>query len=232
MPTTTAATLRELEETLLTGSRILDAQGIVDTSGHLSFRIPGTDRFVLPARMAPGLAKLEHLMVVDADGAVVEGDGTRPLEWAIHARIYAARPEVMAVMHSHSAMSRVFSVSDRPLKPIFGIATPWLHTEVPVYRGCGPISSGPLGDRVAEVLGGGPALLLRAHGNVIVGGGIEETVVRAIVFEQVATTRHQALSQGEVVDLTDEEIAEWQENTPSGHGKAWAYYTALGRTEL
>lgn len=223
---TSIAAVEETGELLLLACRILDRHGVLDNSGHLSFRIPETDRFVIPARQAPGLASMDSLMIIDSEGRVLEGDGTPPLEWPIHGRIYRARPDVMSVMHSHSPMSRTFSVSRVPLRPVFGIAAPWFFEPVPICPAVGVIDDPEDGDHVAGVLADGPAVLLRAHGNVVVGGGIEETTVRAVTLEQVAASLFRAASIGEVDHLEADELATWRDETPSGHKKAWDYLCA------
>lgn len=221
-------TLRDadLDATLITGCRILDQQGIFDSSGHLTYRLPGTNSFAISARKAPGLASVDELMVIDEDGTVIEGEGTIPLEWAIHARVYRVRPDVHSIIHSHSAMSRAFSVSDQVLRPVYGIASPWLHSDVPVLTERGPISSAEAGDRLAATIGDGPAALLHAHGSVVVGPSIEATVVRAATLEQVAESLYRALSMGGVRSLDADELDEWRANTPAGHGKAWDYFVS------
>lgn len=216
-------TERESCEMLLLACRILDRKGVLDSSGHLSFRVPGTDNFVIPARQAPGLATMESLMVIGPDGDLLEGEGTVPLEWPIHGRIYRVRPDVSSVLHSHSPMSRAFSISKVPLNPVFGIASPWFNRPLPIHRATSMIGSAELGDALAETLGDGPAVLLRAHGSVVVGPSIDATAVRAATLEDVALSLLRAAAIGEVDWLTDEEMAAWHDSTPSGHRKAWEY---------
>src|SRR5690606_21964669 len=163
-------------------------------------------------------------MVIDEDGNVIEGEGTIPLEWAIHARVYRVRPDVNSIVHSHSAMSRAFSISDQTLRPVYGIASPWLDRDIPVLSERGPIISAAAGDRLAEAIGDGPAALLHAHGSVVVGPSIEATVVRAATLEQVAESLYRALSMGGVRALDVNDLVEWKANTPAGHGKAWEYF--------
>lgn len=218
--------VEELCETLLLGCRILTHEGVVDSSGHLSFRIPNTNDFVIPARQAPGLAVRDSLIVMDEDGNLLEGEPPVPLEWPIHARVYRTRPDVGAIMHSHSPMSRVFSISTAPLRPVFGIASPWLYETVPVCALPGVVQTAQAGDQMAEILADGPAVLLRGHGNVVVGPSLEATTVRAVVLEQVARSLHQALAIGGVDYFSADEVAQWREATPGGHGKAWAYLRA------
>ena len=216
----------ELDNLIVVGCRILDRLGIFDSSGHLTYRLPGTNSFAISARKAPGLASADDLMVIDEDGNLLDGQGTVPLEWAIHARVYRARPDVHSIVHSHSPMSRAFSISTQPILPVFGIATPWLHSAVPVLDETGPISSSEAGDRLVDVIGDGPAALLHAHGSVVVGPSVEATVVRVVTLEQTAESLLRAMSLGPVRSLDAEQLDAWRTNTPAGHAKAWDYFIA------
>src|SRR5664279_2094392 len=82
-------------------NRIIERFGLSNAFGHVSARIPGTDRFLLPTRRSPGLADENELLVVDTDGNVLSGSGTPNSELWIHARAYAARPELGCVVHAH-----------------------------------------------------------------------------------------------------------------------------------
>jgi len=105
----------ELAERLTAGCRILAEQQIIDAYGHISARLPGADdRFVISRGMSPALVKPKDFIVLDLDGKVVEGNGQPNAEWPIHARIYHARPDVGSVLHSHSPLSRIFSLSPCP----------------------------------------------------------------------------------------------------------------------
>jgi HCOMODA/2-hydroxy-3-carboxy-muconic semialdehyde decarboxylase len=217
-----ATALAQLAEQIAVGSRILDARGIFDASGHISARHPDDpSAFIIPPRAAPLLADPERMLVLDLDGTRLQGDGTVPLEWPIHARIYALRPDVGSVVHSHSPMSRAFGISTRPLAPVSGIAAPWFFAPVAVLAERGSIQDRDAGNRVAAALGNAPALLLRAHGNVVVGPTVEAAVVRAGVLEDAGATLVQAATLGEIAPLSDEEIDSWRASTPEGYAKAW-----------
>ncbi len=75
-------------------NRIIERVGLSNAFGHVSARIPGTNTFLLPTRRSPGFADEDKLLVLDTDGKVHSGDGTPNSELWIHARVYAARPEV------------------------------------------------------------------------------------------------------------------------------------------
>src|SRR5579885_3375249 len=101
-----------LAEQLTLGCRVLAEQDIIDAYGHLSARVPDSpDLFVINRGMSPALVSPDDFVVMDFDGNVVEGKGFPNQEWPIHACILKARPDVGAVLHSHSMLSRLFSLS-------------------------------------------------------------------------------------------------------------------------
>src|SRR5205809_766863 len=73
---------------------IIERFGLSNAFGHASARIPGTDTFFMPTRRSPGLASASTLLVLDTEGKILSGRGTPNSELWIHARIYAARPDV------------------------------------------------------------------------------------------------------------------------------------------
>jgi ribulose-5-phosphate 4-epimerase/fuculose-1-phosphate aldolase len=90
-----------LREDVAIANRILERLGLSHAFGHASARIPGTTTFLLPTRRSPGLAQPQDLLVIDTDGRIVEGAGEPNSEFWIHARVYAARPDVGGVVHAH-----------------------------------------------------------------------------------------------------------------------------------
>jgi ribulose-5-phosphate 4-epimerase/fuculose-1-phosphate aldolase len=92
---------KTLRRDVALANRIIERFGLSNAFGHVSARIPGTNRFYISTRRSPGLAEEDHLLVIDTDGKVLSGDGMPNSEFWIHARIYAARPDVGAVVHAH-----------------------------------------------------------------------------------------------------------------------------------
>src|SRR5262249_26450956 len=96
--------LKELKHTLATGTRVLHEEGIIDAYGHLSYRLPGTDRFLINPHQSPALPRPETVITMTLDGTVVEGENRPNSEWHIHASIYRVRPDVSSVCHAHNFM--------------------------------------------------------------------------------------------------------------------------------
>ena len=162
---------------LVAGNRILYNEDIVDGYGHISARDPrDPNRFLLSRARAPGLVVAADIMEFGMDGEPVKNDG-RPIysERFIHSEIYKARPDVNSVVHTHSPTVVPFSVTNEPLRPI---RAGFFYPEVPVFdtRDAAGwtdllISNPMLGKALAEKLGNNSVVLLRGHGNAVVGAG-------------------------------------------------------------
>ena len=75
----------ELKASVAIASRILNAEGILDYSGHVSARAPHRDAYFIQAGSDPRSDLMpDRLLLVDFDGRVLEGDGKPPIEAAIH----------------------------------------------------------------------------------------------------------------------------------------------------
>src|SRR5262249_47963968 len=136
-------------------------------------------RFLMSRQIAPALVKAEDIMEYALSGEPVDAGGRASfLERFIHAEIYRARPDVQAVIHSHSPGVIPFGVSQVPLRPIYHVAG-FLWPGVPVFeiRQAGGITdmlvrSPDLGRALAEALGDKPVVLMRGHGSAVVGPSV------------------------------------------------------------
>jgi ribulose-5-phosphate 4-epimerase/fuculose-1-phosphate aldolase len=208
------AALKAVIDDLVAGNRILYNEDVVDGFGHLSARDPrDPDRFLLSRARAPGLVEAADIMVFGMDGEPVKADGRSVYsERFIHSEIYKARPDVNSVVHTHSPTVVPFSVTNQPLLPI---RAGFLYPEVPVFdtRDAAGwtdllISNQMLGKALAEKLGNNSVVLLRGHGNAVVGPDVRVTVYRAIYTEANAKLLLQAkLLGGPIKYLAPEEAA-------------------------
>jgi ribulose-5-phosphate 4-epimerase/fuculose-1-phosphate aldolase len=206
----------ELLEDLALGSRILAEFGVVDAFGHVSARSPANPQHFLMSRsLAPALVTPGDIMEFDADGNAVDARGRQVfLERFIHAEIYKARPDVMAVVHAHSPGVVPFSVSKTPLKPLFH-NTAFLAAGVPVWdiaKDFGVtnmlVADNAKGKSLAQTLGDKSVVLMRGHGDVTVGPNVRIAVFRAYYTDVNARLQTQAISLGsEITYLSPEEGA-------------------------
>ncbi|HEY3062249.1 MAG TPA: class II aldolase/adducin family protein [Chloroflexota bacterium] len=183
----------DLHADVALANRIAHRAGLVTGFGHVSARIPGTDTFLFPTRASPALARADRLLVLDLDGNVLEGEGTPNTELWIHARIYAARPDVGGVAHVHSPACVALGQIGEPVR-ILHNAGAVLSDGVPMYERVGLIRSRELGDAVAEVLGPKRAMLLRGHGANVADVDIRSATVVACLLEEAADLQLKALA--------------------------------------
>jgi HCOMODA/2-hydroxy-3-carboxy-muconic semialdehyde decarboxylase len=99
---------------LVIANRILAKEDVVDAYGHVSMRHPDNPNHFLIARsVAPELVGGDDIVELGLDGQPVR-DETRTLylERFIHAAIFEARPEIMAVVHAHAEDTLPFGIAD------------------------------------------------------------------------------------------------------------------------
>src|SRR5437588_2320447 len=193
-----------LIEDIVTGSRVLADFGVLDGFGHVSARHPANPNHFLMARsLAPALVTSDDVMEFDLDGKAVDQRGrTLFLERFIHGEIYKARPDVMAVVHSHSPAVIPFGVTQVAMRAVYHNAA-FLAAGVPVFEiravaGMSNmlISNGELGNALARTLGEKPVALMRGHGNVVTAPSLPLAVFRAVYTEVNARLQLQAIALG------------------------------------
>jgi len=216
---------------LVVANHVLFDQGVVDGFGHISARHdkdPG--RFLLARSMAPALVRAPDIMEFELDGTPVAPAGRMPyLERFIHGAIYRARPDVLAVVHSHSTGIIPFGVaSGARLQPVFHLAG-FLGPQTPVFEirdfaGAGTdllVRNDALGTALARTLGDSAVVLMRGHGSTTVGQTIPQTVFRAVYAEVNARLQSDAQRLGPVTFLTTEEAAAAAQTGNGLVGRAW-----------
>jgi HCOMODA/2-hydroxy-3-carboxy-muconic semialdehyde decarboxylase len=195
----------EAIEDLVAASLILADQGVLDGFGHVSIRHPNDpNRYLLSRNLAPALVTAADIMEYDLDSNPVDPQGRRSfLERFIHGEVYKARPDVHAVIHSHSPSVVPFGISTRGLQPVYHMSG-FLAAGVPNWdireAAGGPsnmlVTSGALGRSLAAKLGSSPVALMRGHGNVVVGPNVKIGVYRAVYTEVNARLQLQAEGLG------------------------------------
>jgi HCOMODA/2-hydroxy-3-carboxy-muconic semialdehyde decarboxylase len=206
--------MKSLIDDLVAANHILVDQAVLDGFGHVSVRHPTEPgRFLIARSMAPALVQADDIVVCDLEGMVHDSAGRHSYaERFIHSEIYAARPDVHSVIHSHSPAIVPFSVSSARLRPICHMSG-FLGATVPVFEirhaSAQPtdllIRNRALGQALARSLGPHPVALMRGHGNVVVGHSVQQSVFRAIYTESNARLQTQAMALGDITYLSDEE---------------------------
>src|SRR5581483_4514923 len=124
---------RALLDDLVAASRILADQGVLDAYGHVSARSDKrADRYIMSRSRAPALVTAADLVEHDLDSAPLADKRKGFIERYIHGEIYRARPDVMAVVHSHSPSVIPFGVTRTRLRPVYHMGS-FLWSGAPVW---------------------------------------------------------------------------------------------------
>jgi ribulose-5-phosphate 4-epimerase/fuculose-1-phosphate aldolase len=226
---------------LVIANRILAAEGVVDAFGHVSIRHPENPaRYLLSCSRSPGLVVADDIIEFDLESAPIDrGDRAIYAERFIHGCIYKARPEVMAICHSHAHSLIPFTVTDVPVEPIWAMSAAIGH-HIPNWdirdefpnEGNFLVVNDACGQSLTRTLGKNSACLLRGHGAVIAMTGVKAMVMASIGLKLNAEMLMQAhtlamacgkptvkyLSPAEIDSLSSVLLS------PFGLERAWAYW--------
>jgi len=224
-----AAADRALVDKLVLANRILYRYGVVDGFGHASVRhdsSPG--HFLLARNMAPALVRRDDIVTFDLDGTALDAAGRRVyLERFIHGEIYRARPDVQAVVHSHSPNVIPFGVTGQSLQPVFhmsgflGEGSALFEIRDVAGDTDMLVSNNQLGAALAAALGSRSLVLMRGHGSTVVGASIEQAIYRALYAEVNARLQMQAKMLGEVKYLNAQEAAKAAATNDTQVARVW-----------
>ena len=221
-------------ENLVAASRILADQGVVDAFGHVSIRHPANpNRYLMSRAVAPALVTADDIIEFDLDSNPVDQRGRGMfIERCIHGEIYKARPDVNAVVHSHSPGVIPFGVTQVPMRPVMHTGS-FLYVGVPVWeiRKAGGttdmlVRNPALGKSLAETLGDKPVALMRGHGDVVVGPTVQRAVIRAVYTEVDARLQTVALSLGGPITYISAEEGALRDQAGGDESRAWDLWKA------
>ena len=209
-------------EDVITASHILTNEGILDSFGHVSARsAKNPDHFFMPRAMPPALVSRADIVEVGLDCKPVAPDAPRLNgERYIHCQMYKARSDVQSVIHTHDLAVIPFGLAGVPLRPVLAQAG-FLPPETPLFeirdanasdekRGM-LVLNARLGDALARKLGANPVVLMRGHGETVVGRSAREATVRAIYTHINAQAQSAAMALGRDVTATVDDPVEMQD---------------------
>ncbi len=198
---------RARERVVLYCRRML-AEGLTYfTAGNISVRIPDDPGLVA---MTPGSLPYDTMepadvVIATVDGRVVAGARTPTSEFPLHTRAYARRPDVRAIVHTHSPAAMAMAAMGLALPPVlhgFVAACGGGIVTAPYARG----GTSEIPDFTADALRDRSACLLRNHGVLAIGPTLEHAYNAASVVEGAADAYLRALAFGPVPELAKDEI--------------------------
>src|SRR5215471_17359762 len=233
------SSLDDIIRDLVIANRILAREDVVDAYGHVSIRHPDNpNHFIIARSVAPELVTADDIVELSLDGQPVrEEKRTLYLERFIHAAIFEARPEIMAVVHAHAEDTLPFGIADATrLQPVIHSGS-FIGNEVPVWDIADNFGDTNLlvtnmaqARDLAKCLGGNSAALMRGHGFAAAARSLIEVVRLSVYLPRNARALTRArqlggeikyLSQGEI-DARNRGYSPYSVET----WRAWEYWAS------
>ncbi len=230
---------RDLVDDLVAANRTLASLNVLDAFGHVSVRDPSNpNRYLMARSVAPESVTAADILVLDLDSQTVDRKDEGKLlyrERFIHGEIYKVRPDVHAVVHSHSPTVVPFTVTRAKLRPLLhnagflGYGAPLFEIRKCAGNGTDLLIETPgLGQALAKTLGKNAAVvLMRGHGDSVVGPTLRDAVFRAYYTEVNARLQLQAITIGGPINfLTKEEAITSSKAMLRAAARPWALWRA------
>ncbi len=195
---------------------------VISTFGVVSLRIPGTD-FVLitPSGFSKMTLHNDHLIVVDLEGNLVEGNFRPSVETAMHTYVHKHRPELNTVIHTHSPMACAFAAANMEIPCVSAEQAFYLGGRIPLVRKYSLPGTNKLTElkAILKALENVDAVLLRKHGVIVVGRSPEQGLDTAIVLEHVAKMAFYSIQLAKPKEFTKTELKYLKEFKRTRYGQ-------------
>lgn len=191
------------------------------TSGNVSARDPETGYIVIkPSGVKFRDLRPDNMVIVDANGKVVEADHKPSSDTASHCYIYRHRPDVFGIVHTHSRYATAFASLGRSIPCVLTAMADEFGGDIPC-GGFALIGGEEIGKVVIETLAGShsPAVLLQSHGVFAIGKSGEAAVKAAVMTEDNAATVWTALQIGTPLPLSAKDIAKLHDRYSHVYGQ-------------
>jgi L-fuculose-phosphate aldolase len=198
-----------LRKAIIDKCRWMNAAGLNQgTSGNISARF-GNRLLITPSAVPYGAMRPEMIasMPIEGDYGSFEGPLNPSSEWRFHLDIMRARPEIGAIVHTHSTYATIIAITRREI--------PACHYMIAAFGGpnirCAPYArygTAELSAYAVEALKDRMGCLLGSHGMIALGDTLDKAMWHAVELEALAKQYYHSLLIGGPVILTDEQIAE------------------------
>jgi L-ribulose-5-phosphate 4-epimerase len=198
--------LKIREELLEVTKRSYHEALFAGTSGNLSYFDHATgDMYITPGSIPYDTMTEEDLVRMTLDGEILEGLKRPSSEWRMHAEVYRCKPEVSAVIHTHSPYATSFAVNHWKIPVILIEMVPFLGGDIEVADFAVP-GTVKVGVEAVKKLKERNACLMANHGVLAVGENLEQAYTRAVYVEDSAKIYSLALSNGDVRLIDDKYV--------------------------
>ena len=189
------------------------------TGGNVSGRDFESDLVIIkPSGIRYEDLRPEHMVVLDLQGRIVEGDLKPSSDTFSHLYIYRARPDVGGIVHTHSRYATAFAAVGKPIPCVLTAIADEFGGPIPC-AGFALIGDEAIGRLVVDGIGQSPAILLKNHGVFTVGKNATAAVKAAVMTEDVAATVWMAYQIGQPDEISAEDIARLHDRYTNVYGQ-------------
>ena len=198
--------LEERQELIAYGKKMSEQGLAPGTSGNLSILIKDQNLVLIsPSGIDYHDLREEDLVLIDLDGNVIEGDKKPSSEWFLHTSFYKERPDIGAIVHTHSMYCACLAAMRMPILAVHYVLADANTNRVP----CAPYErygSRDLAKKAVETCGQALAVLLANHGLVTLGENIKSAFNLAKTLEYVAEIQVRTMAIGRPYVLNKREM--------------------------
>jgi L-fuculose-phosphate aldolase len=194
---------------LVAFGRKLLARGLLSqTSGNLSVKLANGDIYITPSSMEYDLITPDDIVVVGPDGAVRAGHRAPSSETPLHCLVYASRPEMQAIVHTHSPYATTLACLGLPIPAVHYIIAVLDTYEIAVAQ-YATYGTEALAKNVRDAfVAPARAVLIANHGMVAVGSTLKQAADGAETVETLAGLYYRALAVGKPNVLSEAQMDE------------------------
>jgi L-fuculose-phosphate aldolase len=178
-------TLRLRDDLVLTARRMSELGLTPGMSGNVSVRSTG-GLLVTPSGIPYSELAGHDAVEIKLDGSMRAGQRAPSTEWQLHRDILRARPDVQAIVHTHSLYCTTMACLRRPIPAIHYMIVLAGSDEIPCAE-YATFGSAELAGNAVAALGGGNACLLANHGMVAIGSSLASALKLAAEVETLAS---------------------------------------------
>ena len=189
-------------------------------SGTVSGRDPETGLIVIkPTGFRYDRLTPADLLVMDGSGKILEGTLRPSSDTETHLYLYEKRPDIFGIVHTHSPYACTFAVLGRPIPAVMTSAA-MLGGEIPI-GGYAAVGGEDIGSEIIRKIGKCSAIIMQNHGVYTISSTVWQATIDAVEVEDLAKIAHFASLHGDPIELTREQIEEFQN----------IYHTLYGQRE-
>ena len=193
---------REVLETSIKMSKMGFAAG---TWGNISARVDQDRMIITPSGMSYNVLKPEDMVLANIHDLSYVGKLKPSIEFPLHAEIYKARPEINAVMHTHSINACTIAAARKDIPPILDDMVQIIGGSIRITEYALPGSEQMVKNAIKK-LENRNATILANHGPVCLGRNLDEALITSQIVEKAAKVFIDTQAFGGPVCLTNEDV--------------------------